>query len=685
MFQGNPRIRAWNDEVEVTKEIQYEFLRCMEDIIYFSKKYCNIITIDHGRILIGDKLREYQKKMLKAFLHTPKNKKNCIVLAPRQSAKTTTAAIYITHQMLFNEDKTIAILANKEKTAIEILERVKEIYEGLPLWMQVGVEKGGWNRKTIQLSNKIKVIAESTSSSAIRGMSISLLYLDEFAFIPSHVADEFMTSVYPTISSGKKSKIIVASTPNGINHFYDLWDRAVRGDNSFYPIQIRWNEPPNRDEEWRQSTIKDIGLIKFNQEFACLHGDSVVDIIDDMGNENRTTLKDLYNRDKLGIKKVNGYKIKTPYGYCNFYGIAKYKKQILYKVRTYDNIFVCNREHKLIVGGETVFLKNLEEGNFVTNSNLEQEVILEISKLNEKDNVYDILSVENNDHSYISNNIIHSNCKFIGSTSTLIDPDILENLSYRDPISYKYEGLFQIWEEPVDNCDYVIGVDSAEGIGSDFSVVQVLKINNSKDIVQVAKYSNNFIDAYNFSKIVIAISKYYNDAELMIENNNVGRIVANTVWNDYDYGKVVNMNSKELGIRSTRKSKLDGNVNMKKYIESNWLKINDRKTLHELSLYKEVSPNVYKCGKSDHDDHVTALLWGLYYLITPFYSGYDDSIKDIDAKYNLVEPNEPVFVSDEEDVGDYLDENFDDSEIYEDDDENFDSYLDEFDDEEDVF
>lgn len=178
-----------------------------------------------------------------------------------------TFAAYICWLILFNDNHTVAILANKLSTAKEILERVKLAYEHLPPFLQIGISS--WNKTGIEIENKSRVIASSTSGSAARGMTINTLILDEFAFVNNNIADDFFTSVYPTIASGKKSKIIITSTPNGMNHFHTLWKEAVDGKNGFAHVKVTWEDVDHYDEAWKEDTIKTIGEQKFTQEFSC--------------------------------------------------------------------------------------------------------------------------------------------------------------------------------------------------------------------------------------------------------------------------------------------------------------------------------------------------------------------------------------------------------------------------------
>jgi hypothetical protein len=180
------------------------------------------------------------------------------------SHNTSVMAAVFCHYIIFNEGKVCAILANKAPTAREILERVKKAYEYLPDWMKHGVKE--WNKGSIWLDNDSRILASATSSSAIRGYSINVLFLDEFAFVPNNIAEEFFTSVYPTISSGETSKLVMISTPNGMNHFYKYWIEAVSGVNGMFHVLAKWNSVPNRTQSWADQQRKILGDVKFAQE-----------------------------------------------------------------------------------------------------------------------------------------------------------------------------------------------------------------------------------------------------------------------------------------------------------------------------------------------------------------------------------------------------------------------------------
>lgn len=260
-YLGNPKLKRINTQLQLTEHQVREFIKCSKDSIYFIENYVRIITLDKGFVQI--KLYPFQHRAINDI----DNNRRVIVKAGRQVGKTTMVVGYILWYILFNQDKFVAILANKAPTAREILNRIKVAYEALPLWLQQGVKT--WNKGDIELENNCRVMATSTASSAIRGYSISLLYLDEFAFVPSNIAEEFFTSVYPTISSGETSKVLISSTPCGMNHYYRMWTEATEGLNGFKHIEADWREVPGRDQKWADEQRRVLGNEKFLQEMEC--------------------------------------------------------------------------------------------------------------------------------------------------------------------------------------------------------------------------------------------------------------------------------------------------------------------------------------------------------------------------------------------------------------------------------
>ena len=261
VYLGNPNLKKAGTPIQFTKKQIDEWIKCKNDPIYFAMNYIKIISLDEG--LVPFEMYDFQKKILSDFHETRFN----IAKLPRQTGKSTTVVAYLLYYAIFYDSVNIGILANKASTARELLGRLQLAYENLPKWMQHGVLV--WNKGNVELENGSKILAASTSASAVRGMSFNILFLDEFAFVPNHVAEQFFASVYPTITSGKSTKVIIISTPNGMNHFYKMWEDARRGKNDYTTNEVHWSQVPGRDAKWKEETIKNTSPRQFAQEFEC--------------------------------------------------------------------------------------------------------------------------------------------------------------------------------------------------------------------------------------------------------------------------------------------------------------------------------------------------------------------------------------------------------------------------------
>ena len=261
VYLGNPNLKKANTPINFTKKQIQEFIKCKDDPVYFTKNHIKIVSLDEG--LVPFKMWDFQEKLISNFHENRFN----IAKLPRQTGKSTTVISYLLHYALFNDNVKIAILANKAETSRELLSRLQLAYENLPKWMQMGIV--AWNKGSMELENGSKIIAASTSSSAVRGNSFNIIFLDEFAFIPNHISEQFFSSVYPTISSGKTTKVIIISTPQGMNMFYKLWHDAERGKNGYVPLEVHWSQVPGRDQAWKEETIRNTSERQFTQEFEC--------------------------------------------------------------------------------------------------------------------------------------------------------------------------------------------------------------------------------------------------------------------------------------------------------------------------------------------------------------------------------------------------------------------------------
>ena len=261
IYLGNPNLKKANTPVEFTADQISEFIKCKDDPVYFARTYIKIVNVDEG--LVGFDMWPFQEKLIQRFHENRFN----ICMMPRQTGKSTTSVSYLLHYAIFNDNVNIGILANKAATARDLLGRLQIAYENLPKWMQQGILT--WNKGSLELENGSKIMAASTSAAAVRGMTFNIIFLDEFAFVPNHIADDFFSSVYPTISSGQSTKIIIVSTPKGMNHFYRMWHDAENGENDYVPTAVHWSEVPGRDSAWREQTIKNTSEQQFKVEFEC--------------------------------------------------------------------------------------------------------------------------------------------------------------------------------------------------------------------------------------------------------------------------------------------------------------------------------------------------------------------------------------------------------------------------------
>ena len=314
-YLGNPNVKRDGVVTNWTNDEVKEYAKCMQDPAYFARTYCKVIHLDKG--LVPFDLYPYQEKM---FNHFNTNRFN-IVLACRQSGKSISSVAYLLWFALFNSEKVIAVMANKGATAREMLGRVTLMLENLPFFLQPGCK--ALNKGSIEFSNNSRIVAAATSGSSIRGMSVNLLYLDEFAFVER--AAEFYTSTYPVVSSGKDTKVIITSTANGLgNVFHKIWEGAIQETNEFIPFRVDWWDVPGRDEEWKKATVANTSPVQFDQEFGNTFfgtGDTLI---------NANTLLELRRHDPLEITndgvKVYNESIKD-HNYVMLVDVAKGRGQ----------------------------------------------------------------------------------------------------------------------------------------------------------------------------------------------------------------------------------------------------------------------------------------------------------------------------------------------------------------------
>ena len=496
VYLGNPLLKKANTTHEFTEEQVLEIAKCMNDPVYFSKNYVKIVTLDHG--LQTFKPYHFQEKLINNF---HKHRFN-ICKMPRQTGKSTTVVSFLLHYAVFNDNVNIGILANKAATARELLDRLQTAYENLPKWMQQGIVS--WNKGSLELENGSKILAASTSASAVRGMSFNILFLDEFAFVPNHIADSFFASVYPTITSGKQTKVIIVSTPHGMNHFYRMWHDAEKGKNEYVFTDVHWSEVPGRDEEWKKQTIANTSENQFKVEFEC---------------------------------------------------------------------------------------------------------------------------------------------EFLGSVDTLIAPSKLRALVYDSPL--KSSGGLDVYQEPVDNHDYLISVDVARGVGNDYSAFTVVDITTFPHQV-VAKYRNNEIKPMLFPSIIVDVAKNYNNSYILCEVNDVGDQVASIIHYDLEYnnllmcsmrgraGQIVGQGfsgkKTQLGVKMSKTVKKVGCLNLKTMIEENKLLFNDYDIMSELTTFIQ-KHNSFEAEEGCNDDLAMCLVIYAWLVAQDYFK----ELTDQDVRKRLYE------------------------------------------------
>ena len=505
-YLANPNLKKAYVPIEWTEEQVQEVIKCSKDISYFIKTYVKIINLDRG--LIDFEMYPFQEDMAKMI----DDNRFTVIKTCRQAGKTTTSAAVVLWHALFNESYTVAILANKLSTAREILARVQRAFEYLPKWLQQGVVV--WNKTNVEFENGSQIIASSTASSAIRGYSINFLYLDEFAFVPRNIQDDFFTSVYPTIISGTNTKVVITSTPNGFDLFYKIWINSVEGRNEYANFGVDWWDVPGRDEEWKERTIANTSEDQFRQEF---------------------------------------------------------------------------------------------------------------------------------------------DAEFLGSTNTLISPNVLRSIAFTTPISTHYEGSLSVYKEPVKDGVYFCVVDTARGVGIDASAFIIIDV-ASVPYEVVACYKNNIIDPLIYPEVIHNVVKNYNEAYTLVEINDNGQQIADILHFDYEYDNIVFTSVKgragqvisggfsssvQRGVRTTKQVKRIGCSNAKTMIEKDKIKLHDFNLINELSTFIQKGTS-YEADMGSHDDLIMCIVLFAWATNQEFFK----DLTDTDFRKKLMEDRDKMINDD---------------------------------------
>jgi len=479
-YLGNKNLPLPNTPFEWTPEMVKDLKKCRTNILHFAENFFYIVNLDKGKQKIT--LHNYQKRILRSL----RDNRFVVMLSSRQSGKTTLMTIYALWIACFFDDQRILVVANKEQTAINIFKRIRLAYEQLPNFLKPGTIEYG--KTSMTLGNGSSIGISTTSSDAGRGDSCNVLILDELAFIENNMVNDFWKSVYPIISSSKKSKIFVASTPNGTdNLFFELYNGATQNVNGWFAERVDWWDVPGRDEQWKEKTIRSLGSKEaFDQEFG--------------------------------------------------------------------NVF-------------------LQTGESAVDEKLFNE--------------------------------LKSNCL--------------------DPVFVFEEGSYMLWAEPQKGRTYVAGVDVSEGVGENYSVVQILDITDLTSIEQVAIYANNKIPPFNFTSKLLEILEHWGNPYLLIERNNCGAQVVDQLKMQHGYDNIINYGPKisgkekeyvnRAGVIAHTNTKYKGVINMRYWVnELKVVKFKDIHTVNELRCFVRHANGTWSARPGCNDDRVMSLIWSLIIL-----------------------------------------------------------------------
>lgn len=524
-YLGNSNLPSANMEFEWTPKMVRELKKAKQNILYFAENFFFIVNLDKGKMKIP--LYASQKRVLRSL----RDNRFVACLASRQTGKTTMMTIYALWIACFQEDQRILVVANKEQTAINIFSRIRTAYEMLPNYLKPGVIEYG--KTSMKLANGSSIGISTTSSDAGRGDSCNVLILDELAFIPNNLVDSFWKSVYPIISSSKKSKIFIASTPNGTdNLFYKLYMDGLNKKSNWYAEKMMWYEIPGRDEKWKQETIQSIGSEEaFRQEF---------------------------------------------------------------------------------------------------------------------------------------------DCEFLESGDTFIDEEYFDKLEseIREPKHIFDEGAYKIWEEPDINSIYTIGVDIAEGVGKNYSVIQVLNISDLTEIRQVAEYASNIINPFEFATKVHEICHHWGAPPVLIERNNSGGQVVDALYQNYRYPNIVSYSPRtgkfkfdRLGVYAHTNTKYKGVMNMRYWVhELKCIIFRSKETIEELRAFQRNPNGTWSAKPGYNDDRVMSLIWALMILDNSLVQRYYEIVElDDNGKPKSIVLSEFVHQNFKGFLNDYKTENLSDT------------------------
>lgn len=617
-FNGNRRVKKPFTKLDLSPIHIEELKRCSEDIHYYKDNYVKIRTKSGVNF---PELRIYQNE----FIETLSNGgENIIGLMGRQSSKSISTSIYLTHLIIFNTEKNIGIVANKGGLAKEFLANVKNIFIELPIWMQVGCK--AWNKSFVEFENGMRVLTDVPSQDSFRGFSIHVAVIDECAFVRPSIWQEFIDAFLPSQAALSWKKNIILSTPKGMNHFYSLVKGASaafdedgsgvkeKGTNGYTLFKVDWRDVPrynsNGDkinpEEFKDSIMKKHGVLYWKQNFECISGDSVVTILDKSTNLIRDI--EIQNLEQIVTKyKINDrFMIKTLNGYEAFDNIISKGEMKTLLFKTKNNHIEVSFKHKFVINNKEAIAETLKVGDYLETTN-GFEPIISIEEQPERE-VFDILNTSS--HTFIANNINNHNCSFLGSSHTLISSEKLAIMKDAQPEEIR-DSKLKIYKYPEKNRKYVLTVDPAKD-GKDAFAVQVIDITDFT-FEQVASAQLQ-IDYLLMPEYINDWAIFYNNAYLVIENNEgAGQSIADQMYRDYEYENLhfdkdsaTGKRKKYPGFRTGTKSRKLILQTMKLFIENDKLIVQDKSTINEFLSFI-LHNNKFQADDGMHDDMIMAL------------------------------------------------------------------------------
>jgi hypothetical protein len=628
------------------KELE-DFIKCSDPIngyLYFMNNFFYIQHPTKGSMLYHP--WDYQKRLINTY----HNYRFSISLMPRQTGKSTSAAGYLLWYAMFVPDSTILIAAHKYAGAQEIMQRVRYAYENCPHYIKAGAVT--YNKGSLDFDNGSRIVSAATTENTGRGLSISLLYLDEFAFVRPTIAQEFWTSITPTLSTGGKA--IITSTPNSDeDQFALIWKQANKtedefgnqtevGVNGFRAYRAFWTEHPDRDEAWATQMRSQLGTDRFRREMDCIAGDSTLTVKLKDGTVKKMSVDELSHLLKKAlcvenlVKNNKDIQVLTDTGWSSFDGVLFKGTLNTVIVKTRNKQIKCTVDHCFFdLNFEKIPAKQLRPGIKIKDTN-NFDIVVSVS-LNTTCNVYDLLNVNKN-HRFYANDLLISNCEFIIADETLIAPSTLFELEGVEP-TYK-QGQVRWYKKPEKDKIYVVALDPSLGTGGDPSAIQVFEANTT---IQIGEWKHNMTTIPEQIRLLKQITDYIaditgdaNNIYYSIENNTLGEaaLISLQEYGEHNIKGIFLSESgvkKRKGYTTTHKSKLAACAKLKHLIESKKMKINSRSLISELKSFVANSGS-YKAKIGETDDLVMSSLLAVRMMqdLGDFHSVLETQIRDYD-------------------------------------------------------